>query len=300
MKKQSKYKNRNKAFFPVLIWTMVLIWCALFLILLGWGVLQSFKTQTNFWMDSFGFPNSKYGGWQLENYILVFKFMREITPSGRWVYFPEMLFNTLYFCFVYGFASLIGPIICSYVYAKYSKRVPWVKIVWILFLIQMYVPLSASLAASLNLAVTLGYYDNLWLFVIVFMSGFDGNFLIYFAIWKGLSWEYAEAAQMDGAKPWTIFLNIMFPMTKTIFLVLFITQIISKWANYETPMIYLRSYPTVALGVFNFQQSYEAGAASSIPVKIASLIVVAIPLFVLFMVFREKMMGTLTMGGLKG
>ena len=62
-------------------------------------------------------------------------------------------------------------------------------------------------------------------------------------------------------------------------------------------MIYLPSYPTLAYGVYTFQNTNEA---TNIPIKIASLIAVAMPLFIVFMCAKEKMMGSLTMGGLKG
>ena len=186
----------------------------------------------------------------------------------------------------------------SYVYTKYAKRVRWAKIAWLLTLISIYVPISASLAASMTLAMKLGIYDNIFLFSLASFGGFGSNFLIYYAIWKGLSWDYAEAAFMDGAGHFTVLIKIMFPMTVTIFGVLFLTNVIALWADYQTPMVFLPSYPTLAYGVFSFQNSVEAGA--SVPIKIASLIAVATPMFVLFMIFKDKMMGSLTMGGLKG
>ena len=88
-------------------------------------------------------------------------------------------------------------------------------------------------------------------------------------------------------------------MTITVFGVLFLTQVIALWANYSTPMLFLPSYPTLAYGVFAFQQTNESGA-SMVPIKLAALIAVALPIFTLFMIFKEKMMGSLTMGGLKG
>ncbi|MBO5480650.1 MAG: carbohydrate ABC transporter permease [Clostridia bacterium] len=300
MKGKGLFNNRNRAFFPIAIWVLMFVWCAIFFVMFFWGILTSLKTQTSFWMDPVGLPMEEFGGWRFDNYLLVFQYVRQNIPAGRWVYLPEMLYNTLFYCLVYGLIILIGPMITSYVYSKYAKKEPWVRIVWIIFMINTYVPLSASLGASIRLAMQMGYYDNLYLFTFVHLSGFGGSFLIYYAIWKGLSWDYAEAAIMDGAGPWTVFLRVMFPMTKTVFIVLYVTEIVGLWANYTTPMIYLRSYPTLAVGVFNFQQSYEAGAASSVPVKVAALITVAVPMFALFMVFREKMMGTLTLGGLKG
>lgn len=294
-----KKNDGTRAFFPIAVWTVIALWVVIFFLMFGWAFLQANKTGVNFFMDRLGFPDKKYGGWELENWGMAFTTMKiRISATGKYAYFPQMLGNTLVYVIGYGFVSVLGPMLTSYVYAKYSKRVRWTRIAWWLTLVGIYVPLSASLAASMSLAMQLGIYDKLYLFWIASFGGFGGCFLTYYAIWKGLSWDYAEAAFIDGAGHFTVFAKIMFPMTTTIFGVLFLTNVISLWADYQTPMIYLPSSPTLAYGVFSFQTSVENGV--TIPIKIASLIAVAIPMFTLFMIFKEKMMGSLTIGGLKG
>lgn len=303
MAKNNSYRlnNRKKAFFPILIWSLLLLWSLIFLFLLAWGVLTSFKSDMGYWMNSWGIGEMQYFGesaWATDNYVKAFKLMKiYISKSGTWAFFLDMLFNSFYYCFVYALVGVFAPMVCSYVYCKYSKRLRWVNIVWILVLINLYVPISASLAASLDLSMQLGIYDNIFLFVICSFGPFGSEFLIYYAIWKGLSWEYAEAAFIDGADHWSVLFKIMFPMTITVFLVLFVTKIIALWIDYSTPMIFLPSYPTLAYGVYTFQNTNES---TGIPIKIASLIAVALPLFIVFMFAKEKMMGSLTMGGLKG
>lgn len=295
--KTKKWAKRNKSFFAISVWTVVLIWCILFFVLLGWGILSSVKDLGFYWMDRVGIP-TRAQDWAFDNYTIAFKSMKIKTSDG-WVFFPEMLFNSLVYITLYGVLNVVSPMLCSYVYAKYGKRVKWVKLLWGIVLVNLYVPLSSSLAASLNFAMQLGIYDNLFLFSTSALNGFGGNFLIYYAIWKGVSWEFAEAAFIDGASDFKVLIKIMFPMTITVFGVLFLTQVIALWANYATPMLFLPSYPTLAYGVFAFQQTNESGA-SMVPIKLAALIAVALPIFTLFMIFKEKMMGSLTMGGLKG
>ncbi len=297
--KQIKINKRFFKFFPIFGWSLMALWVLIFCVLLFWGVITSFKGPVNYWMDPIWFPDAQYEGWHYVNYGLAFQKMTVRISSGRYVQVPEMMFNTLYYCIVNSFLAQLGPLICSYIYAKYSKRVKWTKMIWGLALVNMYVPLSASLAASIRLAKMIGYYNNLFFYSIIFLSGTNSSFLIYYALWKGLSWEYAEAAIIDGASPFTIFLKIMLPMIATVFWVLFLSAVIGHWTEYTTPMIYLSDYPTLAYAVFKFQQSYEPGA-SEVPVKLAALFVVAMPMLVLFLIFREKMMGSLTMGGLKG
>ncbi len=309
--KTKKKNNRAKAVFPIAVWSLIALWCFIFLFMVAWGLMTSMKSDMGFANNSYGFPpftieledkfvgKISYPAWEPENYIKVFDALWVFDRQGNKVYFLEMMFNTLYYCIVYALIAVIAPMLCSYVYAKYHKNVPWVNIAWILVLITMYVPLSASLAASLKLAMDLHIYDNLFLFVVASFGGFGSEFLIYYAIWKGLSWDYAEAALMDGASHWTILLKVMFPMTLTVFWVLVITKVIALWTDYSTPMIFLPSYPTLAYGVYRLQTNgTEVGVSRQ--VRLAALFMVAVPMFTLFIIFKDKMMGSLTMGGLKG
>ena len=115
--------------FPIIAWSIMALWVLIFCALLFWGVITSFKGPINYWMDPIGFPSMKYEGWHFKNYILAFQKMSVRISTGRYVEFPEMMFNTLYYCIVNSFIAQIGPIICAYIYAKYSKRVKWTKII---------------------------------------------------------------------------------------------------------------------------------------------------------------------------
>ncbi len=295
-----KPRKREHAFFPIAIWTLILLWVITFLFVLAWAIIQSFKSDVGFWFDKVGFPSKEYGGWQWKNYSLVFTEVKIPAADGQLIYLPTMLWNTLYYCIGNGFFSVFSPMICSYIYAKYSKRVRWTKILWGIMLVNLYVPLSASLAASLVFAMKLGFYDNIYLYIVTSFTGFTSNFLIYYATWKGVSWDYAEAAFMDGASHTTILFKIMLPMTRTVFGVLFVSSIIALWTNYETSMVFLPSYPTIAYGVYYFQNQTGSAAVGNIPVRLAAIMTAAFPMLVLFLSFKNKMMGSLTMGGLKG
>ena len=63
-------------------------------------------------------------------------------------------------------------------------------------------------------------------------------------------------------------------------------------------MLFLEKNPVLAWGLFEFFKSYEQ-ELSTPTVKIAGGIIVLLPLLVLFMVFKKKLMGNLTEGGIK-
>jgi ABC-type glycerol-3-phosphate transport system permease component len=90
----------------------------------------------------------------------------------------------------------------------------------------------------------------------------------------------------------------MLPQAAPILVALTITTAIGFWNDYMTPFMYFESYPTVALGLFQFQklQIYR----SNMPVFFSAVVMSAIPVFVLFVIFHKTIMENMVAGGLKG
>ena len=78
----------------------------------------------------------------------------------------------------------------------------------------------------------------------------------------------------------------------------FVLQFIGNFNNYQTPMLFAPERTTVAYGLFMYQNSVDNGVHTTH--KLAASIATAIPLMILFFIFRNKIMGNLTMGGIKG
>ena len=149
------------------------------------------------------------------------------------------------------------------------------------------------------MAKDLGIYDSqlgLWFMSATFLGIY---YLMFYSIFKGLSWEYAEAAFIDGAGHWQILLRIMLPLIKNTFLVIFLLNFIARWNDYQTPWIFLPNTPTAAVGVQFFSVGGEIGMGG-VPIKLAASILLMLPVIVLFLIFRKKLVGNLTLGGIKG
>lgn len=297
-KKRRKLRIKGNIF-PTVAWIAVALWCLIFLGLLFWAFINSLKTYINFYEDPLFFPKGGTGyGWKFSNYAQAFSALK-IFREGREIMAPEMLLNSLLYAGGSGVVSVITACLASYILAKYSY-LKWVRGLWVIVLITNYLPISSSLAANIKLLTDLGLYDSL-LGVIFWQCGAFGYiFLIYYATWKSVSWSYAEAAFIDGAGHFRTMLLIMWPMTRTIFGVLFIQQFITLWNDYMTPIIYLPSYPNLSYGAYQFQFSVADVNIATPPIQIAGLLMLALPVFILFLIFRNKLMGSLTLGGLKG
>lgn len=288
-----------RGLFPGIAWTAVAIWCLIFLLLIFWAFINSLKSYINFYQDSLFFPKTGKGyGWNFDNYVKAFGALK-VMRNSKYIEAPQMLVNSLIYAGGSGVLSVITACLASYVLAKYNY-LKWVRSLWGIVLVTNYLPISSSLAANIKLLTDLGLYDSMIGIMFWQCGAFGYIFLIYYATWKSVSWNYAEAAFIDGAGHFRTMLLIMWPMTRTIFGVLFIQQFITLWNDYMTPIIYLPSYPNLSYGAYQFQFSNANVDVATLPIQIAGLLMLAIPIFILFMVFRNKIMGSLTLGGLKG
>ena len=103
---------------------------------------------------------------------------------------------------------------------------------------------------------------------------------------------------MDGGSDFTACFKIYMPLARNIFVALFLLSFIAGWNDYQTSLLYFDKMPTLALGLFDFQQ--EIMYVANNPAYFAGCIIVAIPVLIIFIFGSDKIMGQLYSGGLKG
>lgn len=290
--------NIRRKIFPILAWTGLALWVTIFLLLLLWAGITSVKSIIDFKFNPIGLPKKEYGGWQFSNFSTAMDALLVIKNGVKYKA-PDMIVNSLIFAIGNAFLAVLTACLASYILAKYSY-ISWVKHLWVLVLITNYVPMATSTAGNIEFLTKLNLYDNRLGVMLWYCGAFGNAFLIYYATWKSVSWQYAEAAMIDGASHFRVMVTIMFPMTVTVFGVLFLTKFIELWNDYTTALIYLPSYPTLAYGAWVFQFNVDNPEVAIAPVQLAGLLTLCTPMFILFLIFRNKLMGSLTMGGLKG
>jgi ABC-type glycerol-3-phosphate transport system permease component len=162
----------------------------------------------------------------------------------------------------------------------------------------MGLPIVGSLPSEIMMAQNLGLYDQMWGVWLMKANFLGMYFLVFFASFQSLPKDFAEAARMDGASNFRILFQISLPMVRNTFFVVLLLKFIDFWNDYQTPMIYLRSFPTAALGIYSFSFSY--GTQSSWPpMKITGSMILLLPVLIVFLCFHDKMIGNVSMGGIK-
>ena len=293
-----KWKEIHHWIVPALIWAIILSWCILFILFMAWGIFATIKTPDEFYFNPAGFPTS----WEyvtFNNYLEVFKNLNYMHPDGSYTYFIELLWNSFRLAFVSAFLAASALTLTSYVYAKYS-HIWFTPICFILYLWCNYVTIGADLGTTLKFLKLYGFYNNPIGYYMYQCGGFGSGWLIYYAMWKGINMEYADAAKIDGAGPWRIFFSVLFPMTKGLFWVQVITMFQSLFGSYMSVFNFMPDYPTFALALWKIRTAV-GDSLTSVGAKIAGFLIFSVPLGLLTYAMRNTIMESMSvMGGIKG
>ncbi len=295
VKKNNRISRRMDAF-QIILYVIVAVYCLSMVYVLLFGLINSLKDATDFeWLNPFGFPHKEFG-WKFDNYSKVLKEFKvsSMSMGGEEVGFMGMFVNSLLYAVFMSLFSMATQIMVAYAIAKYDFKLK--PILYGVAVIVMLLPIIGSLASEVQMADTFNFRNNL-LGICLMKCKYAGlYFLVFYATFRSVSWTYAEAAQIDGAGHLKIFIEIMLPLIKSTVFAVFILLFIEFWNDYYTPMIFLPQSPTMSYGLFVFQTDNRA----SQPIQLAACLLTCLPILVLFVVFKNKIMGNVTMGGLKG
>ena len=291
--KKTKMSRKMDAF-QVVLYVIVTIYCLSMIYVLLFGFVNSLKDATDYeWNNPFGLPSKEFG-WHFDNYAKVLNDFKVFTLGGNEVYLMQMFFNSLLYAVVMSLFCMATQIITAYAIAKYDFRGK--SILYGVAVVVMLLPIIGSLASEVQMAEAFNFRNNL-IGVCIMKCKYPGlYFLVFYATFKGLSWTYAEAAQIDGAGHFRVFIEIMLPLIKSTVFAVFILLFIEHWNDYYTPMVFLPESPTMSYGLFLFQTDNKA----STPVQLASCLMACLPILVVFVAFKDKIMSNVTMGGIKG
>lgn len=286
-------KKRSFPVFEFISFLVLFIYAASLLVPLLWSLMSSFKGNIDYLKNAFGFPTAF-----VNNYKDVFD--RFVVPiqneEGIMVDIPfgTMVFNSVWYAIGTSFVSTCVSFLVAYVVARFQFK--FCEVIYTIVILQMIIPTVGTLPSELRIANALQLYDTPYgiLFMKSYVTGL--YFLSFYAALRVIPRDYEEAAQLDGAGNLTVMLNIIVPMISGVFTTVLLLTFITFWNDYQTPLIYMPSYPTLAYGLWHFINVQSTG---SVPMKLSGCMVMAVPLFIIFILFQEKLMGNVSLGGLK-
>lgn len=284
--------------FKLLLCLVLIVYAFSMIALLVWALITSFKENRDFLIEKnfFGLPKT----WLPQNYTDVWnKLSVPVNLNGvpSKVNVLGLIVYTLLYALGSSLLTAIAPLLIAYACSKFNYK--FNKVLTSVALFSMALPVVGAQTSMVDVLTKLNLYNT-------FLGMYCQKFIyaslylfIYIGIFKSLSKSYYEAAEIDGANEFQIMLKVMFPLVKNVFFTVVLLYFITYWNDYNTAMLYLPSYPTLAYGIYNLVYVNTTPDLNVIPKKMAGCITLAGPIIVLFIIFKDKMMSNLSTGGVK-
>ena len=287
-------KRKLNSVFPIIIFIFLILYIITLFVPFVWTIITSLKDQFEYILTPMGLPEKLL----FKNYLDVISVLYIVVDGTTPVYIPKLFFNGISYAFISSVILIFSNCLVAYIVSKYKCFVG--DIIYILVVVNMILRVVGTLPSELQIMRALGFYNNM-LGIYLMKIGFGGtNFLIFYATFKSISWSYAEAAFVDGASHYKVLFKIMLPMAKPTFFALTLMSFITYWNDWQASLVYFPSFPTIAYAVYMFSDAGGGNDVTGVPYIMAACIIVALPVIVLFAIFKNKIMGTVAIGGLKG
>ena len=278
-------EKKGSSLSRTLIIVFLALWALVVLFPFYWMVLTSFKDTTLF-MDE-KVPTFFTTEPTLANYGKAFT---EV-PLGKF------LLNTLIFTVATTGLMMVVIVPAAFAFARLQFRGK--TLVFSLFLSLMMIP--TELVIITNYA-TIVHWNMRNTFLGLILPSVTSVFYIYLLKenFEAIPDELYNAARVDGTSDLKYMLRVMVPISQPTIVTIIILKVIECWNSYIWPrqITDKQNYFLVSQGIQSIRES--GYGREDIPAMMAAVVVVSVPLIVLFLVFRDKIMAGVSRGGTKG
>lgn len=276
---------RRKRSVRTVTYILLALWALIVLFPFYWMLLTSVK--------SYGAYNSEYIPQfftlspTLQNYADAFS----AVPLGRY------LLNTFIFTVATTAVMMVVITLAAFAFARLQFRGK--NLVFTLFLALMMIPNELVIITNFATITSMNMRNS---FLGLILPSVTSVFYIYL-----LKENFAQvpdslyfAAKVDGTSDRKYLFKVMVPICRPTLITIAILKVIECWNSYVWPRLITddERYFLVSNGI---QEIRENGfGRENIPAMMAAVVVISVPLIVLFLVFRDKIMEGVSRGGTKG
>lgn len=284
--KQRPMRVKEQTSTVVLKWiarVLMIIWTVLVLYPLIWAFFTSFKSTYQFMSDPWALPSK----WIYRNY------------ADAWIgaKFADYFLNSVYVTLGALVLTLIMVSTTSYIIAKY--RHPLIRFLEGFYSLFMMVPQVLLLIPLMYMCMRYNMTNLFTLMLLYAIQGVPFNVFLVVPFIKGIDNSFLEAAQIDGASEFFIFLKIIMPMAVPAVAMVALLSVVGSWNEYMMAITLLKDSAmfTLPAGINNI----TSDSTVSNGVKFAALIISMIPVLILYGIFQKPLQNGLSAGdGVKG
>ena len=267
------------------LYILLTLWALMVLFPFYWMILTSLKSYSAY--NSEYIPQLYTLAPTLQNYLDAFT----AVPLARY------LLNTLIFTVVTTGVMLLVTLLAAFGFARLSFRGR--DLVFTLFLALMMIPSELVVITNYVTITNWGLRNS---FAGLILPSVTSVFYIYLLRenFAQVPDELYYAAKVDGTSDFKYLWKVMLPICRPTIVTITILKVIECWNSYVWPRL-ITDNEAYYLVSNDIQSIRENGfGRENIPAMMAAVVVISVPLIVLFLIFRNKIMEGVSRGGTKG
>lgn len=277
--KKTKFVSRTFTYIVLIMAALICLFPFL------WMISTSFKPMSDIYkMPPALFPEK----------ITVENFVEGWKGADFGLYFK----NTAFITFLATVGTVLSSSIVAYGFARFKSG--FSQILFLVLLGTMMLPSQVTLIPQYLLYNKLGMVDTIWPLIIPsWLGGGAFNIFLFIQFFRTLPKELDEAAKIDGAGSFQIFVRILLPAVKPVMLAVLVMALVYNWNDFFNPLIYLNSNEkfTVAIGLQFFK-----GSQGNVQIgqMMSMALVSLLPVLAIFVTCQKYFIQGIKMSGLKG
>lgn len=269
----------------VITYLLLVFWAVIVLFPFYWMILTSVKSYSAY--NSENIPRFFTLSPTLQNYAEAFT----AVPLGKY------LINTTIFTLATTAIMLVVITLAAFAFARLDFKGK--NLVFVVFLSLMMIPNELVIITNFVTIINLDMRNT---FPGLILPSVTSVFYIYLLKenFEQIPDSLYYAAKVDGTSDLKYLLKVMIPISKPTLITITILKVIECWNSYVWPRLITddENYFLVSNGI---QEIRENGfGRENIPAMMAAVVVISVPLIVLFLIFRNKVMAGVSRGGTKG
>lgn len=282
IEKSAQCRNRV---LKTITYTLLTFWAILVLFPFYWMVLTSVKSYGAY--NSEWIPQLFTLSPTLQNYRDAFS----AVPLGGY------FINTILFTAITTALMLIVTVLAAFAFARLNFTGK--DLIFTLFLALMMIPTELVVITN-YVTITNANLRNT--FAGLILPSVTSVFYIYLLKenFAQIPDELYYAAKVDGTSDLKYLFKVLMPICKPTIVTITILKVIECWNSYVWPRLVTddQAYFLVSNGI---QEIRENGfGRENIPAMMAAVVVISVPLIIIFLIFRKKIMAGVSRGGIKG
>ncbi len=283
--KKKRRKTGSHHVTAVIVYILLSIWAIIVVFPFYWMLLTSVK--------SYGSYNSEY----VPKFITTEPTLENYTEAFTAVPLAQYFLNTIIFTVITTVLMMIVIVPAAFAFSRLSFRGK--NLVFTLFLSLMMIPNELVIITNFQTITDMGMRNT---FSGLILPSVTSVFYIYLLKenFEQIPDELYKAAKVDGTSDLKYLVKVMVPICRPTIITIMILKVIECWNSYVWPRLITddSAYFLVSNGI---QEIRENGfGRENIPAMMAAVVVISIPLIVIFIIFRKKIMEGVSTGGTKG